>query len=464
MGLNNAVFPEVQDEGVAVASQPKINFIGASVTAANDATNGRVNVTISGVGGGDFMADGSVPMTADINTATHQVVALSVPDAAGEAIRQTAKITEVALEDAVDKKHTANADTDLDGTFEATFMKNALLTERGSVIYRNATVPAELLHGTAGQVLQSGGDGADPSWLTVDNTAGGTNGLAAPISSDVVYDHGVATTAVHGVGAGTVAKTADIVATKIDDLTAGDDNTDLDSNTTRHGLLLKAVAPAATLINVVGIGNGETAYTNKALLDSTAPSTQAFGDSAASGSQLLAARRDHKHAMMADPVTAHVAAANPHTVYMLKQMAENDPILLDAAISGDGYYSGICEAGVAGAALVFGNLVYFQTADSRWEKAGADNSPAGFNLKLGICVLAAAGDGSATTILLWGKVNAATLYPTFTIGAPVHLGLTAGTPQVAAPTLTTDCVRIIGYGNTGDELFFCPDSTYLELV
>ena len=36
----------------------------------------------------------------DMNT--HQVVSLSVPDAAGEAIRQTAKITEAALETAID--------------------------------------------------------------------------------------------------------------------------------------------------------------------------------------------------------------------------------------------------------------------------------------------------------------------------------------------------------------------------
>lgn len=41
-------------------------------------------------------------MAADINMGTHQVTALSVPDAAGEAIRQTAKITEAALEALVD--------------------------------------------------------------------------------------------------------------------------------------------------------------------------------------------------------------------------------------------------------------------------------------------------------------------------------------------------------------------------
>ena len=43
---------------------------------------------------------------------------------------------------------------------------NTLLTERGSVIYRNATIPAELLHGSSGQMLTSGGHGADPSWTS----------------------------------------------------------------------------------------------------------------------------------------------------------------------------------------------------------------------------------------------------------------------------------------------------------
>jgi hypothetical protein len=63
--------------------------------------------------------------------------------------------------------------------------------------------------------------------------------------------------------------------------------------------VVKAIAPAANVLNVVGIANGETVYTVKALLDSTAPSTQAFGDTASAGTSLVAAHRDHKHAMMA---------------------------------------------------------------------------------------------------------------------------------------------------------------------
>ena len=41
------------------------------------------------------------------------------------------------------------------------------------------------------------------------------------------------------------------------------------------------------------------------VFDATAPSTQAFGDSAAVGTAAIAARRDHKHAMMAAPPGAN---------------------------------------------------------------------------------------------------------------------------------------------------------------
>jgi len=58
--------------------------------------------------------------------------------------------------------------------------------------------------------------------------------------TDLSPAHKDATTGVHGVGAGTVAKTADITATKLDDFTAPDDNTDLDATTAKHGLMPKA--------------------------------------------------------------------------------------------------------------------------------------------------------------------------------------------------------------------------------
>jgi len=138
-------------------------------------------------------------------------------------------------------------------------------------------------------------------------------------------------------------------------------------------------------------------------------------------------------------------------------------IILDAALSADGKYSGITEAGTAGAALVFGDLCYLQTSDSRWEKVDA-NAAATSSNKLGICVLAAAGDASATTMLLYGKIRADSVFPTLTIGAPVFASTTAGAIQTTAPSGAADIIRIIGYGNTADELHFCPSNDYFEHV
>jgi hypothetical protein len=136
-------------------------------------------------------------------------------------------------------------------------------------------------------------------------------------------------------------------------------------------------------------------------------------------------------------------------------------IVLDAALSADGTWSGIVEAGTAGATLAFGDLCYFQASDSRWELTDADAEATAGPLKLGICVLAAASDGSATNMLLFGKIRADANFPTFTIGAPVYISTTAGDVQVAQPSGTDDVIRIVGYGNTADELFFNPENSYM---
>ena len=96
-------------------------------------------------------------------------------------------------------------------------------------------------------------------------------------------------------------------AIKLDELAAPTDVTTLDASTTLHGLAPKAVAPAAGLLSALGIGNGETAFTNKPLFDTTNPA--ALG-TAAPGTQLVAARRDHVHA---NPAIDTLAAATDIT-------------------------------------------------------------------------------------------------------------------------------------------------------
>ncbi len=64
--------------------------------------------------------------------------------------------------------------------------------------------------------------------------------------------------------------------------------------------------PAIVLGSSAAAGSAGTAIRSDstiAAFDATAPTTQAFGDAAAVGTAAFAARRDHKHAMPATPVT-----------------------------------------------------------------------------------------------------------------------------------------------------------------
>jgi hypothetical protein len=147
-------------------------------------------------------------------------------------------------------------------------------------------------------------------------------------------------------------------------------------------------------------------------------------------------------------------------------LGESYGLALDAALA-DGKYCGITDTpaggSVAGATLIFGDLVYQAVGDDRWELTDA-NTAATATMKTGICVQAAANDGSATTILLWGKVRADAAFPALTKYAVAYMGEVAGDIVTAVPTTASCYVRVMGYGNSADELFFCPEPGWIKLV
>ncbi|MFA5803660.1 MAG: hypothetical protein WC879_03360 [Melioribacteraceae bacterium] len=114
----------------------------------------------------------------------------------------------------------------------------------------------------------------------------------------------------HNIGGKTYKMILSLTSKTINDIDgalingATTDVTTNDASTTKHGWLLKLIAPATGLINYIGIAYGETIASLKALFDATVPSTQAFGDSAAVGTASVAARRDHKHAMPSESVAS----------------------------------------------------------------------------------------------------------------------------------------------------------------
>lgn len=142
-------------------------------------------------------------------------------------------------------------------------------------------------------------------------------------------------------------------------------------------------------------------------------------------------------------------------------LGENASIALDPAGSADGKYTGITVTGTGGDTIAFGDLVTLDVDDSRWEKvdisvaAAATGDARGV---LGIAVTASA-DGDPITVLLHGIVRADANFPDLTIGAPVYAS-TTGDVVVTQPTTTDYVIRIVGYGLTGNELYFNPGNTW----
>ncbi|OGO03989.1 MAG: hypothetical protein A2Y91_03420 [Chloroflexi bacterium RBG_13_54_8] len=285
-----------------------------------------------------------------------------------------------------------------------------------------------------------------------------TDGEALIQGQAAAATHSALTTGVHGVGAGTVAKTADIVATKLDDFATPDDNTDLDVSTTRHGLAPKAIAPAAGLVNVYGIANGETAITNKALFDATSPSTQAIGDAAAVGTATVATRRDHKHAMPSQATmdSASVAAINAAGV----ALADGKNIQLGALAVGDHTYScAEVDSQTAGENLVFGEVCYMKSDGKLW-KAKADAVATMPGIAIALATIAADAPG---LFAYSGKIRDDTW--NWTIGKIIFVSAgTGGALTETAPAVATNFVQPVGVAFTADIILMKPSLEMVEVA
>lgn len=144
-------------------------------------------------------------------------------------------------------------------------------------------------------------------------------------------------------------------------------------------------------------------------------------------------------------------------------LGENTSLALDPAGSADGKWTGISITATAGYTQAFGDLVYLDPTDSRWEAcdansaAGADGDSRGI---LGM-VVSAGTDGNPCTILLQGVIRADAKFPTFTINNPIYVSETASEVTQTQPTTTDVVIRIVGSALTADEMYFCPDRTWI---
>lgn len=144
-------------------------------------------------------------------------------------------------------------------------------------------------------------------------------------------------------------------------------------------------------------------------------------------------------------------------------LAENTTIALDPAGSADGKYTGITVTGTAGYTQAFGDLVYLDPTDSRWEAADANSASGADGDARGILgmVVSAGTDGNACTILLVGIIRADAKFPSFTVNNPIYVSETAGSVTQTQPTTTDVVIRVVGAALTADEMYFNPDFAYI---
>ena len=134
---------------------------------------------------------------------------------------------------------------------------------------------------------------------------------------------------------------------------------------------------------------------------------------------------------------------------------------LGTSLAADGDFNGITQEGTAGATLAFGDLCYFAAADSRWELADASAASTSGEVMLGFCVLAAASDGSATRMLLYGKIRADAVFPSLTISAPVYASEDVGDVTQTKPVTTDSVTRVLGFAQDANSIWVNISPMYL---
>ena len=143
-------------------------------------------------------------------------------------------------------------------------------------------------------------------------------------------------------------------------------------------------------------------------------------------------------------------------------VGEHD-IKLDALLSADGKYSGTTRDGVLGATLAFGDLVYLNTTDQRWELANANAEATSGGVTLAI-VLASGDDGDTRLLLTEGYVREDDW--NFTdYGKALYVSTTTGDMTQTVASGSGDILRVVGFAETtANEIHFKSSENWLEFT
>jgi hypothetical protein len=145
----------------------------------------------------------------------------------------------------------------------------------------------------------------------------------------------------------------------------------------------------------------------------------------------------------------------------LVTLGQNVGVQIYNALSTDGNYSGLIESGTAGAALSYGDLSYRSGSSGRWVRASAVTESKGGYVRLGMCIDATTGAAQGTSMLLYGSIRADAKFPTLTVGRQVFVGVVTGSVHFNKPSGSNQVVRVVGFANSADEIFFSPSPDYI---
>ena len=161
-------------------------------------------------------------------------------------------------------------------------------------------------------------------------------------------------------------------------------------------------------------------------------------------------------------ITSQLACATSVNKLIYYASATDTNYLTDPNVAGEIVFFGTFRETVAAGQLV----VFTNNGTIGWHLADADTTTESTGL-LGISLSARVdSNNNATGVLVRGFARSSTYYTTAGDSDILYVSNTPGGITDTAPTGSGDVVRIVGYmvDDTFDLIYFCPDTTWVQLV
>ena len=324
--------------------------------------------------------------------------------------------TDTDVADAVTKKHSQNTDTDLDTTFEATFVKkvdtiNVLsdITSPGTdiedAVTKRHSKNADTALGTQTQDLNMG--------------THKIIGMVDPVNPQEAATKAYADTKLATEVDPTVDTDAEIKAILVDEVTKT--GTLTVGNLTKTNNATGVIEDASVAI--------ETALTTGS--NAKVPTSKAVND-------FCETTKDYMQELEDDP--------NPYLGGILRLNEKS--IYINAWLTSDHTFSGLLDYQVVGESVAFGDLLYFNWTTKKWKKTDADAATTMPGLR--IAVEPAEADQSCN-MLVKGYIRDDTW--NFT-GAMIYASTTAGGVTSTAPSAAGQQLQRVGIGGSANVILF----------